>query len=578
MVGEKMYCPVCYFEITVPAASTVKDIDESKLYAIDAEPVDVREMEERKKFISMRCRVCHTNIAVSKEQVGKILVCPECETKVRVPESALKKFKQSEENWNRISQTQDKQQFPITQQPDRDTYAISGDDSAKSEGKNIRVYCKLCGTMMYASEPQIGTEITCPDCETKNLVVAPRKSAIAAQFQTPPLPPVFEGGKSFGIAGKDSPLAVTGLLVPVVCSLCGTRMYAGESEIGGFKICPDCGTQNEIKSVPKKERIQPQIAQGDGYGVDKIDKNEKRPAIRTLTDYRYVEGSVDEELYNPEKAKSKLKSTKTSDPLPSEKTNSTTSTASPPTKSIARNRARRIDDDVQSPQLPRFPLFARIFVTFTCAMLWWRVLIGLFSMIFLVGFIWLADTFYTVFLFTFVGKDLPDKEDWNDFRPVEYGLIFFWLIFLVFVSSLPGFVAVYLIDLPPVQTPMNMIAVSIISAFFAQVSIVVFFPILFLSTIESNSPFLFFSKTIYGSLITCFEYWFLFYIWSFLLFAMFIFFPIWSKHYLLLSDAFGSILTIIFWTILLILYARLLGRLGWIIEERSNNSSKKKRR
>ncbi|MDR1053333.1 MAG: hypothetical protein LBL39_04080, partial [Planctomycetaceae bacterium] len=177
----------------------------------------------------------------------------------------------------------------------------------------------------------------------------------------------------------------------------------------------------------------------------------------------------------------------------------------------------------------------------------------------------------------FVGKDLPDKEDWNDFRLVEYGAIFFWLIFIVFVSSLPGFVAVYWIDLPPVQTSMNMIAVSIISAFFAQVSIVVFFPILFLSTIESNSPFLFFSKTIYGSLITCFEYWFLFYIWSFLLFAMFIFLPIWTMFYFLLSDTFGSILTIIFWTILLMLYARLLGRLGWIIEERSNSSRKKHR-
>ncbi|MDR1480262.1 MAG: hypothetical protein LBJ00_15100 [Planctomycetaceae bacterium] len=298
MVGKKMYCPVCYLELTVPAESTVKLIDDSKLYAIDSEPVDVRKMENRKKFVSMRCRVCHTNIAVSKEQIGQILVCPECETKVRVPESALKKIKQSEEEWKRIGQVQNKK-TNITHQPSNDIYSITGDDSATTEGKTIRIYCKLCNTMMYASESQIGTELTCPDCETKTLVTASRKSLSAGELSA-----AFEGGKSFEIAGNDSPPVIKGLLVPVVCSLCGTRMYAGESEIGNFKICPDCGTKNEIKPVAKKERIQADIIQGGGYSVNQTVETEKRPTIRTLTDYRYVEGSMDEELYNPEKSKS----------------------------------------------------------------------------------------------------------------------------------------------------------------------------------------------------------------------------------------------------------------------------------
>ncbi|MDR2761879.1 MAG: hypothetical protein LBB88_04710, partial [Planctomycetaceae bacterium] len=82
MVGKKMYCPVCYFEITVPIESTVKPVDESQLYAMDSEPTDASKMTNRKKFVSLRCPICNANISVSKEQIGKILVCPDCETKV----------------------------------------------------------------------------------------------------------------------------------------------------------------------------------------------------------------------------------------------------------------------------------------------------------------------------------------------------------------------------------------------------------------------------------------------------------------------------------------------------------------
>jgi DNA-directed RNA polymerase subunit RPC12/RpoP len=35
----------------------------------------------------------------------------------------------------------------------------------------IPVYCKLCRTLMYASEDQIGSELTCPDCGVKTIVV-----------------------------------------------------------------------------------------------------------------------------------------------------------------------------------------------------------------------------------------------------------------------------------------------------------------------------------------------------------------------------------------------------------------------
>lgn len=80
-----MYCPVCYQMLTVPSESTIHPVDASQLYQADADPLDVRGMEDRARYHSLRCSVCHTNIAVLPEQAGQEIVCPECETKIIIP-------------------------------------------------------------------------------------------------------------------------------------------------------------------------------------------------------------------------------------------------------------------------------------------------------------------------------------------------------------------------------------------------------------------------------------------------------------------------------------------------------------
>jgi DNA-directed RNA polymerase subunit M/transcription elongation factor TFIIS len=283
---------------------------------VDAVPVDVRAMEDRKQFVSLCCPVCYTNISVTKEQIGTEIVCPECETKVCVPESIAEKSDRASETWVRENRTWDKrtqeereqdgrlwnEQPILSDQSVKETYALRDSNTAAPEYQTVRVYCKLCGTIMYASVTQVGTELTCPDCETKNIVPEPRKPVPLP----PPLPPMFEGGMTFGLAGA-VPQSVTGLLIPVVCSLCGTRMYAGENEVGGFKTCPDCGRQTEIKMVPKSEKVKPFISPDGGYGVSQSEIPEQRPVFRTLTDYRHVEGSLDKELYDAKKTNIKKK-------------------------------------------------------------------------------------------------------------------------------------------------------------------------------------------------------------------------------------------------------------------------------
>lgn len=298
-VGEKMYCPVCYFQLTVPAESTVKDVDPTQLYNADDTPIDVREMKDRQRFVSLPCSVCHTNIAVTKEQIGHEIVCPECDTKIVVPEEIGRKFDSA------LNDKLDKIMLGLNDAQQKPTYGVRMDASgepAEDWSKRYPVYCKLCATMMYASEDQVGQELTCPDCDTKT-VVPPRPEKIS----NAPLGPLsFEGGASFGLASETENAAQetpgTGNLVPVVCSLCGTRMYARESQIGEFKTCPDCGRQTEIKAVPKNEMLAPEILT-DGYDIDAETIPPPRPVMRTLVDYRYVDGSLDKPLYNPDPPK-----------------------------------------------------------------------------------------------------------------------------------------------------------------------------------------------------------------------------------------------------------------------------------
>ncbi|MDR2755685.1 MAG: hypothetical protein LBC20_08255 [Planctomycetaceae bacterium] len=41
-------------------------------------------------------------------------------------------------------------------------------------------------------------------------------------------------------------------LIPVICSACKTRLYAGEDQVGLWKCCPDCGRLTEILAVAPK--------------------------------------------------------------------------------------------------------------------------------------------------------------------------------------------------------------------------------------------------------------------------------------------------------------------------------------
>ncbi|MDR2757218.1 MAG: hypothetical protein LBC20_16090 [Planctomycetaceae bacterium] len=612
MIGRKIYCPVCYFEIMVPTASTVKPVDESQLYTADAVPVDVRSMEDRKQFVSLCCPVCHTNISVTKEQIGMEIICPECETKVFVPETIAEKVDRALNAWARDNRTWDNRtqeererdgrlwnEQPILPDPSaKETYALRDVNTSAPEYQTIRVYCKLCGTMMYASDTQIGTELTCPDCETKTIVPARPKSIPLP----PPLPSLFEGSTTFGLTGA-VPQTVTGTLIPVVCSLCGTRMYAGENEIGGFKTCPDCGRQTEIKMVPKSEQIKPVISPGGGYGIGQSELPEQRPVFRTLTDYRHVEGSLDKEFYDEKsniKKKSFLKPPNLYNPDHSSVSETDIDSETLRERRVIKQAGLDVDQDiikmVKRTPLPKYPFWNRIFVPFcdgkllgltiTVPLLCVTGILGgallpailKLSALFVVvsapfgvvvlflGLSLLANTCYSLFLWTTTGNDLPERDDWQEYRLLESGSLTVWLFLLTILAVTPGYLLSSYVMVPLEWTSDLSIWLVLEFVLLLLSSFILFFPVLFLSSMESGSYFIVLSKETCCSLINNTGVWLRFYFVSFLLFALFcliILIISYAIHHVLV----GFSVLIPVWSFFSLLYARFLGRLGWTLEE-----------
>jgi len=251
-VGQQVYCQVCYFPLTVPAESTNKPVDESQLYALDAKPWDGQEVQDRPELMSFPCTLCNAVIGVRIEQVGEEIICAECGKKNIVPKSIAQKAE---------AKLQHKLDQVIESLMPKATYSLSHGTNAPSEdgAKQFLFLCRLCGTRLFATEEQVGTFVTCPDCTTKTKVPSQ-----TLHIETAPLPPLVSEEEE-----DEEPTSGSSkeYVVPVICRLCGTRMHAKESQIGQFKTCPDCGQKTEIKEVPKHQRIQPQTTSADAYGL-----------------------------------------------------------------------------------------------------------------------------------------------------------------------------------------------------------------------------------------------------------------------------------------------------------------------
>ena len=273
--GKKFRCPACFMERTVPD----KSVDEtaiSPLYSVNETVRDTQDIIREQSHVSFRCRICRAGLAAPPDQVGHAFVCPDCDTENIVPEPTPKEEVKEPDT-------------PI------EVYGIAGfGGGVDLPADNVfPVYCPICRALMYARDDQIGSTLACPDCDSP----VPVRGRPEKPVKVKHVPKVYEGSSTYELLAENR-LPPDTQLVPVVCSLCYTRMYATIDQVGQEKECPDCGKMNRIKHVPREQikTASELFAPTGGYGVGEV---AERPKMRVNVDYRTVEGAVVERETNP---------------------------------------------------------------------------------------------------------------------------------------------------------------------------------------------------------------------------------------------------------------------------------------
>lgn len=79
-------------------------------------------------------------------------------------------------------------------------------------------------------------------------------------------------------------------LIPVICSACRTRLYAGENQVGLWKRCPVCERLNEIFPVDPKFMLTADDPEAEGGYEVSDEELSKRKMFRIGADYRTILG------------------------------------------------------------------------------------------------------------------------------------------------------------------------------------------------------------------------------------------------------------------------------------------------
>jgi predicted Zn finger-like uncharacterized protein len=136
------------------------------------------------ELILVMCHLCDTPLYGTRSQIGTELKCPDCgaRTVLRAPRPKR----------TVIPAALSGEQYELWE-----TYEAPPHGAPKQEGPApLQVNCWLCDTLMYARLDQVGTEVTCPDCGSRTLVVARPITRTPAPVLVPPgqeydvLPPV----------------------------------------------------------------------------------------------------------------------------------------------------------------------------------------------------------------------------------------------------------------------------------------------------------------------------------------------------------------------------------------------------
>ena len=156
--------------------------------------------------------------------------------------------------------------------------------SSKSGGteESIPVECQVCGTRVYVAAGLLGKRVKCPDCHTANLVkpraAKPKPKSVlsdddADEYRLAPndvSADVSASGEA-GVRSEKSSQATHGAAsaIPVNCGICDTLMYARREHVGKKLKCPDCNGLTVVREPIAKPEDSFKLADVSDVHIEK---------------------------------------------------------------------------------------------------------------------------------------------------------------------------------------------------------------------------------------------------------------------------------------------------------------------
>jgi len=117
---------------------------------------------------------------------------------------------------------------------------------------------------MRAIASEAGAQRKCPKCNVKFRIPKPGAGSKGSASKSKARPTSDAPKRPAPKPKKKKEEDV----VPVVCGICNTRVYAKLSQVGTTVECPDCYTQNKVNPPPKdKKKKSPPAMMAEGYGL-----------------------------------------------------------------------------------------------------------------------------------------------------------------------------------------------------------------------------------------------------------------------------------------------------------------------
>ena len=223
--GTKIACPSCGKQVPVPKP---KPSEEPHPQAAPKE-YDIHDPDyvpRPVEYIKLACPTCRTLLYAEPEREGQLITCPDCYTKVQV--------RRSEQLASRRPEAAKIGGYQVLE------------EGAKSKvGDDYFLFvCPTCNARLHPSRKLVGKRVRCPDC--KEVLVVPAPPDRKQEWR----PPAVEA-YALEQEGSEPKRLGPEHYYSYSCPRCSARLRALRTSAGEKIDCPDCGVKIRVPAAPE---------------------------------------------------------------------------------------------------------------------------------------------------------------------------------------------------------------------------------------------------------------------------------------------------------------------------------------